>query len=331
MPTVSLIVPAYNAEATLPRCLESALAQTFADFELIAVDDGSTDGTAALLARYAERDARVRVLRTANGGVSRARNLALSQARGAYWMFLDADDALEPTAMAALLDATRTPSVLMAAGADAKVDAQGQTLEAPSIGEARTYAAAEAAEAMLAGAPFDGTLHAKLLRACDARFAEDVHIYEDMLFLLEALDRPGEVAYLPMPLHRYYLQPESAMGWRLTRKKASSLLACERLEALAQRSFPGALMTARRFRLTDALLLLQRIAEVPVAMRREPWARAAREEARRALLADPSFALGQAGFTRSQRLLYRALQAGWPAFLAAYRGGYLPLRRLARG
>ena len=90
--TVSVIVPAYNVEDYLPRCLDSLLAQTFRDFELILVDDGSTDTTGAICDRYGETDARVRVLHQANAGVSAARNRALEIASGAFITFVDADD-----------------------------------------------------------------------------------------------------------------------------------------------------------------------------------------------------------------------------------------------
>ncbi len=95
--TVSVIVPAYNVEDYLPRCLDSLLAQTFRDFELILVDDGSTDATGAICDRYGETDARVRVLHQANAGVSAARNRALEIASGAFITFVDADDTTDPT------------------------------------------------------------------------------------------------------------------------------------------------------------------------------------------------------------------------------------------
>ena len=95
--TVSVIVPAYNVEDYLPRCLDSLLAQTFRDFELILVDDGSTDTTGTICDRYGETDARVRVLHQANAGVSAARNRALEIVSGAFITFVDADDTTDPT------------------------------------------------------------------------------------------------------------------------------------------------------------------------------------------------------------------------------------------
>lgn len=96
MPLVSIIVPIYNAEAYLPRCIDSLLGQSFTDFELLLVNDGSCDGSLDVLQRYAERDERVRVLDKPNGGVSSARNHGLDNAKGEWVMFADADDWVEP-------------------------------------------------------------------------------------------------------------------------------------------------------------------------------------------------------------------------------------------
>ena len=96
MPSISVIVPVYQAEKFLHRCLDSVARQTFSDWELLLVNDGSTDGSAALCDQFAAKDQRVRVFhRKRNRGVSEARNLGLSEARGDYVTFLDADDCYE--------------------------------------------------------------------------------------------------------------------------------------------------------------------------------------------------------------------------------------------
>lgn len=108
-PAVSVVMPVYNAAAHLPAALDSMLAQTFADFELIVLDDGSTDDTGALLAAYAGRDARVRLAGSAeNQGLIARLNQGLEQARGRYIARMDGDDTSRPERLArqvALLDA----------------------------------------------------------------------------------------------------------------------------------------------------------------------------------------------------------------------------------
>lgn len=92
MPQISVIVPVYNAERTLHRCVDSILAQTCRDFELLLINDGSTDGSGKICDEYAAKDARIRVFHKGNGGVSSARNVGLDEARGEWIAFCDSDD-----------------------------------------------------------------------------------------------------------------------------------------------------------------------------------------------------------------------------------------------
>lgn len=107
-PTVSIIVPVYNAEGTLRRCVDSILTQQYTDFELLLVDDGSSDASGAICDAYAAQDPRVQVLHQENAGVSAARNLALDRARGVYLQFLDSDDWITPDATSSLVRAAET-------------------------------------------------------------------------------------------------------------------------------------------------------------------------------------------------------------------------------
>lgn len=100
MPSISVIIPAYNEEAWLVRCLDSVRAQTFSDWEVLLVDDGSTDRTGRIADRYHDLDWRIKVHHHENRGWSFARNYALQHVSGDYVMFLDADDYLEPDALA---------------------------------------------------------------------------------------------------------------------------------------------------------------------------------------------------------------------------------------
>ena len=111
---VSVIVPVYQVEAYLAKCLDSILAQTFTDFELILVDDGTRDDCPQIMTRYAAMDARIRCIHKENGGLSSARNAGLDIARGEYIAFVDSDDTVEPTMLAdAVAAAQRTGAQLV--------------------------------------------------------------------------------------------------------------------------------------------------------------------------------------------------------------------------
>lgn len=99
-PKVSIIVPVYNTEKYLRRCLDSIAAQTFTDWECICVDDGSPDASGAICDEYAAKDSRFVVIHQENGGVSRARNAGLDAARGEWIAFVDSDDWIEPETFA---------------------------------------------------------------------------------------------------------------------------------------------------------------------------------------------------------------------------------------
>lgn len=107
MDTVSVIIPVYNEETELPRCLDTVLAQTHPDLDIILVNDGSKDRSGEVCDAYAARDRRIRVIHQANAGVSMARNAGIAAARGEYLQFVDADDEIAPEMTARLLTPMR--------------------------------------------------------------------------------------------------------------------------------------------------------------------------------------------------------------------------------
>ena len=103
IPVISILVPIYNVEAYLIRCIESVLSQDFEDYELILVDDGSPDHCPQICDEYATRDKRIKVIHKANGGLVSARLAGFQQAKSKYIMFLDSDDWLAEGALTKLL------------------------------------------------------------------------------------------------------------------------------------------------------------------------------------------------------------------------------------
>lgn len=103
-PLISVIVPVYNVSAYLNRSMETLVAQTYRNLEIIMVNDGSTDNSGVLCEEWAQRDSRIRVLHQKNGGLSRARNVALDIASGEYILFFDSDDLLSPNLCSVLYD-----------------------------------------------------------------------------------------------------------------------------------------------------------------------------------------------------------------------------------
>ena len=116
MPEISVIVPVYKAEQYLKRCVKSILEQTYQDFELILVDDGSPDNSPSLCDEWAKNDNRIHVIHKENGGASSARNAGLKEAKGNWVTFADSDDWLDITALKTLYDLAKKYNVPMVIG-----------------------------------------------------------------------------------------------------------------------------------------------------------------------------------------------------------------------
>ena len=109
---VSCIIPVYNTQKYLPRCIESVLAQTFVDWEMLLIDDGSTDASGSICDEYAAKDERIRVFHKENGGISSARNLGLNYAQGEWIFFVDSDDSLPKTSLESLLSRSSDANII---------------------------------------------------------------------------------------------------------------------------------------------------------------------------------------------------------------------------
>lgn len=123
---VSIILPVFNAERFLSQCLDSILRQTYQDWELIAVDDGSKDGSMEILKSYEKRDHRIHIISKENEGVSIARNIALKHAHGDYIYFVDSDDIVMPEALMILVKAMESGKATFVKSDFLPIDEQGK-------------------------------------------------------------------------------------------------------------------------------------------------------------------------------------------------------------
>lgn len=209
--TVSIIIPIYNAEKTLPRCVDSILSQTFRDFTLILVDDGSKDDSGKICDEYAEKDSRVKVIHKENGGVSSARNAGLDISENEYITFLDADDAVPNNYLSCLY------GCMIANSADIAVcdvvfirnGAETMRFSCPEpIISGKT-----ALEKLLSRKEINSGPYAKLFRSGiigEERFPP-MKAYEDMIFNLKVFCKAEKVACCHTEYH-YIDNPQGAMA-----------------------------------------------------------------------------------------------------------------------
>lgn len=234
-PRFSIIMPVYNGAETLGLALESVLFQSFMDFELIAVDDGSTDDTQLILSRAAQMDARVRVVALeTNGGLSAARNAGMDAARGAYWLFMDADDVVDESLLSELDGAlSRCPADMYVFGVlEEYRNAHEQTVRTNVILPREAHIVDRAALILEAAALEEKTLFgyawnkayaAHIIKANDLRFACEVLI-EDFLFNADFLSAAQSMATLPIAPYTYRIRS----GENLTARFESGYYAVHR-------------------------------------------------------------------------------------------------------
>ena len=215
-PKISIIVPVYNAEAALERCVDSVLAQDFPDFELLLMDDGSKDSSPAICDRYAEKDSRVRVVHKENSGVSSTRNLAIDMARGEYLQFLDADDWITPEASRLFVRAAEESGADMVISDFYRVVGE-RTSRKGSIDEEGLITRNEFADYM-SKSPADyyyGVIWNKLFRRSiveefHLRMDPELRWCEDFIFNMEYLLHTANVFVLRVPTY-YYVKTEGSL------------------------------------------------------------------------------------------------------------------------
>lgn len=233
---VSVIVPMFNAEEYIAACLESVLAQTWEDFELIVVDDGSTDGSRALAQAYAERDERIRIVSQPNRRQGAARNRGLREASGEYVYFLDADDMMLPELLETCYRACENDSLDFATF-DTTAFAEGkdaaELVEADTIGVHRASVSAEIMDGPEFWSRYCGD---NLPLTCWLEFFrreflvdngiwfEEGIFFEDNDWILRVFLAARRVRYIPRALHRYRLHSESVTHGVFTQELAVSCL-----------------------------------------------------------------------------------------------------------
>lgn len=221
MPLVSVIVPVYGVEAYLPKCIDSILAQSFSDFELILVDDGSPDNCGAICDDYAAKDSRVRVIHKENGGVTVARNAALDIAGGKYIICCDSDDSWEPN----LLEIAVKP--LLDEGADCVLFGLNVCTD-EGISRTRSYEAAQY-EFRTPQETVDYLIHVQLTAKhgwslCTHLFSKEIidqfqirgcttcnNFAEDMGFVCRYMLHSKKIVSIPDCLYNYYMRGNSMM------------------------------------------------------------------------------------------------------------------------
>ncbi|QFJ53914.1 glycosyltransferase [Pseudobutyrivibrio xylanivorans] len=225
---VSVIVPAFNVEKYLKRCIESLINQTHSNLEIIIVDDGSTDYTGQLCDNYAAMDSRITVVHQENKGLSAARNAALDRVTGDYIFFVDSDDYIESSAISEMLEqATQSNSDVVACGFSHVFDDKPEILFTST--EPGFFSGRESVIQMMRNNNVCTVAWSKLYKSNlwdNIRFPEG-HVHEDEATIYKVLYKAKLVRYMPNSLYKYYQRENSVMNAGLKGRCADFLSAIE--------------------------------------------------------------------------------------------------------
>lgn len=223
-PQVSCVVPVYNVEKYLCRSVDSVLSQTFTDFELILVDDGSTDGSGKICDEYTEKDSRVKVIHKENGGPASARNAGMEKASGAFLYFCDSDDWLDPDMLLTLVKKQKESGADIV-GCDIIWEHKNyrKIQDVPMPENPRDCLKA------LLEARIPGYLPIKLIRRSlfendGCKWVLGINVCEDFLICTKLFYYAQKVAYANRPLYHYNRCNESSLTFRLNENKITQIL-----------------------------------------------------------------------------------------------------------
>lgn len=214
MPAISVVVPVYNVEKYLPHCVRSLREQSFADLEIILVDDGSPDGCGALCDAYAEEDDRIRVIHKENGGLSSARNAGIEAARGRYIGFVDSDDYVEPEMYERLYTLAEKERADIAVGSY-WICRGNQRKPFTQETESRVYSGREAVEKTLLGRKMNIYVSCRLVKReifdNGLRFPAGQN-FEDVYIMVDLHLAAKTVAFDDRPMYNYVRRYDSIVN-----------------------------------------------------------------------------------------------------------------------
>lgn len=224
---VSLIIPVYNSEQQLPSCIDSALAQTYQDLEILLINDGSTDRSLEICQQYAARDSRIRIVSQPNGGVSIARNRGIAEARGEYIQFMDSDDHIDPGMVATMVSYMERYDVdLVFCGIEERSESGVRVLAPEYTGKIRMEQLRELCPNLFHNSGLNSPVN-KLYRRRKIlnSFPADLSLGEDLLFNLNYL-RNISTIYMTQECLYVYETHEGSLNFRY---RENSIEIAERL------------------------------------------------------------------------------------------------------
>lgn len=211
---ISVMVPVYNAEQNLPKCIESLMVQTYENIQILLVNDGSKDASLEVCTRYADTDSRIKVVNQENGGEGAARNRGLKEANGAYICFVDADDYVKPDFVKNLYEMQKINQAQLSICGF--VELKDNEVINETTGNVEFMTQAEAMENLLKHTSFKGYVWNKMfimniIRENQMQFDQSLAVWTDVLFVFTYMQYIKKAVYDPKSMY-YYIFWESSVS-----------------------------------------------------------------------------------------------------------------------
>lgn len=239
-PLISVIVPVYNVEKYLARCVDSIVNQTYKNLEIIFVDDGSTDLCPQMCDDYAEKDNRIKVVHKKNGGLSDARNAGMAVATGEYISFIDSDDYVSDDFFECLLDVMNKENSDIAECSVVKLYEDNRFDEFSDDLSVKTYDTHDAMSALIAENPFYQHVWNKLYKT---ELVKDIpyavgKLNEDEFWTYQVFGRANKVARLNKTMYYYFQRSSSIMGVGYNIRRLDALEGKANRQKYIENNFP---------------------------------------------------------------------------------------------
>lgn len=219
----TFIIPIYNAEKYLEKCIESVLNQTYHNYEVILVNDGSKDNSFSIIMKYASKDKRIIVINKQNAGVSSARNCALDVATGDYILFVDADDICNINMLDIIKKNIKNYDMLLFAY-EKKYKNKSVCIKENKKNEMKEKIADKIFSNMAySGYLWNKVFSSKIIKANQIKFNEKYHFCEDMVFISNYLEHVNSVKYINSVLYSYRMRVSSVSNVLIDKKNISIL------------------------------------------------------------------------------------------------------------
>lgn len=261
-PLISIIVPIYNVEKYVTRCIESLIAQTHKNLEIILVNDGSSDGSTIICEEFAKRDRRIKVIHKQNEGVSIARNIALDSCNGEYILFVDGDDFISPSMTSLLYES------LISSKSDISSCGYIMYYEGP----APQFTPAEKSEAVLSGqSALEDMLYQKNIAAGpvaklykselfnNIRYPAGIKYGEDLDVTYRVLSKSKRVVVVPNKEYYYQQRSNSAIQAPFNISRMSSLKVLSNVFEYVERNHPDLVPAVKDRILMEAIFIISTI------------------------------------------------------------------------